>query len=224
MKILFVGAHPDDIEIGCGVLIASCVQAGWDIRFLIIGDHSEDQELRKQEQFAALVALGIPSPHVTFMGQPDGQVSVTKANVTAIRQKFTEWTPDIVVCHSDADGHQDHRATNELARGAFRKCHLLLFSVFLSAESTFDPKLLLSGTPELWETKANALKAFSSQTERLAKSSIKEWEESYYPGGRYEAFGLITQASADPATLKTLTETLPFREIIKYYQQVSVLR
>ena len=121
-RALAVGAHPDDIEFGCGGTLAKWAAAGCDIHHLVCTDGSrgtwdagEDPAqlvvTREQEQIAAAAALGGTSP-VTFLRWPDGELEAGLRQRWQICAAIRTIRPDVVVGHDPWKRyrlHPDHR-------------------------------------------------------------------------------------------------------------------
>src|SRR5215470_17087425 len=117
---LFIGAHPDDIEIGCGGTLAKMVGLGWDVWVCVLTDEADPSlaHTRRTEAQAGATACGVPLAQVLFLGAPDSHLHCDGETVNALRRLLIEQhcDPDIVITHTYADSHSDHRATHELTR------------------------------------------------------------------------------------------------------------
>jgi len=82
-RALAIGAHPDDVEFGCGATLAKWAEAGAEVRLLVLTDGSKgtwdpaaDLEAlvatRRREQDASAAVLGLAG--VDFLGVPDGEL------------------------------------------------------------------------------------------------------------------------------------------------------
>jgi LmbE family N-acetylglucosaminyl deacetylase len=121
-RALAVGAHPDDVEFGCGATLAKWAAAGCEIHHLVCTDGSKGSwdpaedvaelvAMRQKEQRAASRALG-GKGDVVFLGWPDGELEA------GIRQRWEicAWIrrirPDVVLGHDPWKRyriHPDHR-------------------------------------------------------------------------------------------------------------------
>lgn len=122
-----IGAHPDDAEFGAGGTIFNWTQQGTDATFVIVTDgsmgswdpHIDRSDLvaeRRREQAAAASILGVAS--VAWLGQPDGELQVTRGLRKAIASLIRTYRPDVVLTHDPWQRYQlhpDHRATGFLA-------------------------------------------------------------------------------------------------------------
>ncbi len=121
--VLAVGAHPDDVELGCGATLARLARAGRRVGILDLtaGEMGTrgDAEARTREARAAAAALGVAwrfclsLPDGGLQAEDDGQLA---AVVGALRAAV----PRVVLLPDDRDPHPDHAATATLIqRGAF---------------------------------------------------------------------------------------------------------
>ncbi len=124
--ILCIGAHCDDIEIGCGgALLALQERANIKIHWVVCSGTAE----RRIETTKAMEAMVRPRSRgrLVFGDFPDGRFP---ANYTALKDfvesvKQAAPKPDLVLTHERDDRHQDHRMLNELVWNTFRD-HVVL--------------------------------------------------------------------------------------------------
>lgn len=125
-EVLCLGAHCDDVEIGCGGTLALLRAARPDVRIKVVVFSSD--ALRRRESEAALERLaGGEGPlEVRCLGLQDGYLP---ASWGSIKEWFAEIRstchPDLVLTHWEGDRHQDHRLVCELTWNTFRE-HLIL--------------------------------------------------------------------------------------------------
>ncbi len=161
MKVLAVGAHPDDIELGCAATLLKHAAAGHDITLLVMtggerGPRHDRTREREQEDAARLLGA-----NVVWGGFVDTMVPSTTAAVDVVERVISEFEPDVVYTHAPSDTHQDHRATSEAVTSATRRCRRVLF--FESPTSTgFEPHVYIDVADEVAE-KADVLRAHLSQ-------------------------------------------------------------
>ena len=115
MKIVVVGAHPDDPETICGGLMALYSGLGHEVVsvYLTRGEagiegksHEESARIRTAE---ALNACNILKVRPVFIGQIDGNCEITKERYTPLLELFKKEKPDIILTHWPIDSHRDHR-------------------------------------------------------------------------------------------------------------------
>ena len=120
-RTLAIGAHPDDIEFGCGATLAKWTRAGCDAHMLVLTDGSKgtwdshaDLEalvaLRAEEQRAAAHVLGVAEVH--FLGATDGELTEDRATRARICEIVRRTRPNVVFTHDPWKPyrlHPDHR-------------------------------------------------------------------------------------------------------------------
>ena len=126
--VLAIGAHPDDIEFGCGATLLRLREEGATTYSLVLSvgerghDGSAAGQVRIEEARAA--ARVIELSDIAFHNFPDTQLHEHKEAIrVAIEDALARWQPDIIFTHNGHDVHTDHRtvfdATREAARGAY---------------------------------------------------------------------------------------------------------
>jgi LmbE family N-acetylglucosaminyl deacetylase len=140
MQVVAVGAHPDDIELGCGGTLLVHRDAGDDITLLVMTDGEigpQGAVDRRREQVEAAELLGA---RLVWGGFADGAVPDGVAAVSVIQQVVTEVGADIVYTHTVHDTHQDHRATARATFAAARRVPRVL-SYESPSSVDFEPSL-----------------------------------------------------------------------------------
>lgn len=166
-KVLFLGAHPDDIELGCGALLAH-IAGKAELLCVTLSDNQNNPKLKSlvEEHYASMAILGVPRKRVLVK-------SFETRNFPRDRQEILEYLyelsrdhrPDLVFVHSSADIHQDHRVVTEEALRAFRGVSVLGFDVFRSSYGFF-PHFLVEVEEQDVERKLNALAAYETYADK----------------------------------------------------------
>lgn len=126
LRILCLGAHSDDIEIGCGGTILRLLSEvpGCDVHWVVLGASGE--RVAEATGSANLFLGRAGTKDVTVKGFRDGFFPYSAQD---IKQFFEELkgrcNPDLVLTHYRQDLHQDHRVVSELTWNTFRN-HLIL--------------------------------------------------------------------------------------------------
>jgi LmbE family N-acetylglucosaminyl deacetylase len=121
-RALAVGAHPDDVEFGCGATLAKWAAAGCEVHHLVCTDGSKGtwdagQDLaalvaqRQEEQRAAAAALGARG-EVVFLGWPDGELASGLRQRWQVAYWIRRLRPEVVLGHDPWKRyrlHPDHR-------------------------------------------------------------------------------------------------------------------
>lgn len=129
LRLALVGAHCDDVEIGCGGMLLDLAARGAlaSADALVLASvPAREEETRK-----ALPAFTAPAPcEVTFGGLPDGRLPAHWDRVKDLMQEFAARVrPDVVLAPSPADAHQDHRLLGEMVRTVFRDHTVLHYEI-----------------------------------------------------------------------------------------------
>ncbi len=126
LTVLCLGAHSDDLEIGCGgtllKLIAQrrCVRVGWVV---FSGSKQRADEARAS---AARFLHGAAEQHIETKEFRDGFFPYVGSEVKQSFEELKEqWSPDVIFTHYRDDRHQDHRLISDLTWNTFRN-HLIL--------------------------------------------------------------------------------------------------
>lgn len=142
MKVLAIGAHPDDIELGCAGALLRHVEAGDEVTMLVMtaGDRGpQGLTSRVREQEAAAAAIGAQLVWGPF---DDGAVPQGRAAVEAVDAVVARVGADVVYAHAPNDTHQDHVAVARAALAAGRRLGRVLFYQAPSTTS-FDPTVFV---------------------------------------------------------------------------------
>ena len=184
LKLLVVGAHPDDAEIKAGGLAALYRRLGHEVRFVSVtnGETGHHQisgpplvARRRAEAKASGAVLGL---QYDVWDNPDGRLEAGLANREQVIRLIRSYRPDLVLTHRPNDYHPDHRATSVLVQDAAylltlpAMCpdvpHLERAPViaYLSDDFTrpypFDPTVVIDVAP-VWEAKVAMMHAHQSQ-------------------------------------------------------------
>jgi LmbE family N-acetylglucosaminyl deacetylase len=164
--ILAIGAHPDDIELGCGGTISAASKLGKRVIavFMSKGEQSGNPEVRPKESIEALALLGVKE--VYFGDFPDSEIPCSRLAIDFLEAFFVANKPDTVLTHTVNDIHQDHRQVGWLSVSAFRNAPRLLAYETPRVTQAFSPTYFVDIT-NCVSDKWSALKChFSQKTKR----------------------------------------------------------
>jgi LmbE family N-acetylglucosaminyl deacetylase len=126
LKILCLGAHSDDIEIGCGGLILSLIKSRGPLDVTWVVFSAPARREREARRGAAAFLKGAACTRVLIKQFRDGHFPYEGASVKAVFETLKKETaPDLVLTHHREDRHQDHRVLSDLAWNTFRD-HVIL--------------------------------------------------------------------------------------------------
>lgn len=166
MRILAIGAHPDDIEIGCGGAILYFQKyhdAKVSMLLLTRGEADRDTSVdREVEQETACEILGIDG--LFSKNLTDTAIDLRKA-VKCIESVVGKINPNVVFTHYGADTHQDHRVVADATISACRNSGNVLHYESLSSQN-FQPSMFVD-VGEFIDTKCEAVASHTSQEARL---------------------------------------------------------
>lgn len=129
-SVLAIGAHPDDVEFGCGGTLAKWAAAGCTVHHLVLTDGSKgtwnpDADVpalvttRQAEQRSAAQVLGGPAAgEVVFLGQVDGELEHSLVLRGEVARVIRQLRPQVVLAHDPWKQyrlHPDHREAGILA-------------------------------------------------------------------------------------------------------------
>ncbi|MEU9202595.1 PIG-L deacetylase family protein [Streptomyces sp. NPDC048332] len=181
LRMLVVGAHPDDVEIGLGGTIHRRAHSSWDVTVLTMsgGGNGGDPAQRRKEAHRAAEVLGA---RLFMEDLPDGSMVADRITVEAVERAVAEVTPDVVVVHSESDTHQDHRAVHRATLVACRKVARLACYQSPSATVAYRPNRFIELSEIDVEAKLAAIEAHHSQAasrwyldEDLLRSTARYW-------------------------------------------------
>jgi LmbE family N-acetylglucosaminyl deacetylase len=124
MRVLAVGAHPDDLEILCGGTLARFVAEGHQVvmAHACRGDkghgqipHAQVAEVRDREARAAAQVIGAEP---MALGFPDCELYVDEASMHRFVDMIRAAKPDLIITHHPNDYHSDHKAVTKLVTDA----------------------------------------------------------------------------------------------------------
>lgn len=187
-RVLFIGAHPDDVELGCGGTIDKLYHSGYDIRVIFLAEGTscrynkcdidsdevkEQIKLRTDCAIKSLNSLGVTS--YEFYDLPCGRLDTEPLiDINKIIEKeINSFKPDSVYTHSNTDTNKDHRIIFESTRIATRPGSktfvkdVYLYEVLSSTEWNFNelfkPSVFVELSKSNVESKVTAFDFYSSE-------------------------------------------------------------
>lgn len=168
--VLFIGAHCDDIEIGCGGTILrlrdSMPQA--EILWLILSSNEtrSREALESADRFLGKTARN----SVRIESFRDGYLPYSGGQVKDVFERVKrEISPDLIFTHHRRDLHQDHRLVSELTWNTWRNHLILEYEIPKYDGDLGQPSVFVALSPEHVERKVeNVLEVFRTQ-------AAKEW-------------------------------------------------
>lgn len=193
--VLAIGAHPDDVEIGCGGTLARHRAAGDDVTVLTLSGGSEggDAAARRAEAEAAAVELGV---RLRLADLPDTRITDGIDTIREIDAAIAAVGPTLIHTHADQDAHQDHRNISRATLVAARRVDEVLAYQAPSTTVGFRPTRFVDISDHLLP-KLASLAAYASQKairpyldDEVIVATARYWSRS--GAGRFvEAFEVM---------------------------------
>lgn len=154
LRVVCVGAHPDDPESGCGGTLSKLRTEGHEITLVYLtrgeagvknGDASATSRLRTEEALRACQTLGA---RAVFANQIDAQTSTEREQSRSFTALLASLEPDIVFTHWPLDTHRDHRNAAQLTYEAWEALGesftLVYYEVMTGVQTHhFEPNCLI---------------------------------------------------------------------------------
>lgn len=165
MKILAIGAHPDDIEIFMFGLLKVFQKRGDQIFSIVatdgaLGGDKKGEKLkikRKHETLSGLKNLSKP----IFLDIPDGELGDNPQHKTKLKKNILNIMPDLIITHSCNDYHADHRSLSLLISSAISHYVPILYCETLMGIN-FQPNYYVEIT-DVFTNKIEAIRNHHSQ-------------------------------------------------------------
>ena len=185
LDVLAIGAHPDDVELGCGGTLARLASEGRAVGILHLtrGERGTrgTPEGRQAEAEAAAAALGAKA--MDFLDCGDGGLRTGPAEEDSLIAKLRQWRPDLVLAPTPHDRHPDHTRAHQLVEAAcfyaglrhrgegepFRPAAMFAYM----QHDVWEPSFIVDVTAS-WEAKLASLRAYRSQLHQPDEKDPKE--------------------------------------------------
>ncbi len=165
MNILAIGAHPDDIEIGCSGTMMKFKDKGCRLyqMTLTCGSEDCDSDVRRQEQERAAEVMGVDD--LLWGGFKDTMLGIDiRRLIDSIENVIKKTEPAFIFVNYSKDTHQDHRYLSEATISAARNAkNILFYEVPTSID--FSPNVFVD-ISQFMERKIEALTAHASQVDK----------------------------------------------------------
>jgi len=163
-RAIAFGAHPDDVEVGAGGLVAKLVAANVRVT-IVVGSIPNRFAIRRAEAIAAAGRLGaklvLPAEeHETRLDDIPMHTLVAR-----FEQELATAAPDLAIVQSTSDVHWDHMLVHRAAMSALRRsrCDILAYATLLPAGSAPPPPTCVVDISPVIDTKLAAIAEHASQ-------------------------------------------------------------
>ena len=181
-SVLLLGAHCDDIEIGCAGTLLKLVRRNPHAEYLWITFSSTAERAAETRNAAATLLAGAASKSVRIESFPESALSTA---IVQIKRYFEDVkrtiAPELIFTHYRHDLHQDHRLVNELTWNTFRNHTILEYEI-----PKFDGDL---GVPNVFVPLANS--ELNTKIELLLESFPSQQSRSWFTRSTFEAIARL---------------------------------
>jgi bacillithiol biosynthesis deacetylase BshB1 len=176
LDVLAIGAHPDDVELGCGGTLALLAQQGRRVGIVHLtrGERGTRGTAAEREDEARAAAAALGAVELAFLDCGDGALRTGEAEEDALIGVLRAFCPDLVLGPTPRDRHPDHGRAHALVEAACFYAGLTnrarergaphrpaaVFSYM--QHDPFEPSFIVDVTPA-WEAKMASLAAYRSQ-------------------------------------------------------------
>ncbi len=178
-NVLFLGAHPDDIELGCGGTLIKHVQRGDNVYALIFtnGERGIPENVlkdgvdRQQESLQALKLANVPFSNIYFLQYPDTELWQHRQDVMNTISKFCEtFQIQLIYTHTNKAQHQDHVTIfDETMRGAKKAWGIMAYESLGATNPSFSPNMFVDVT----DVMAKKIAMLNYHKSQVCKSYLK---------------------------------------------------
>ncbi len=128
-RILCLGAHSDDLEIGCGGTILKLLGQHKNAHVQWVVFSSDRTRAKEARQSAELFLNKAAKKEITIKSFRDGFLPYTGTQVKVFFEGLKSFAPDLILTHYRHDLHQDHRLLCELTWNTFRDHTILEYEI-----------------------------------------------------------------------------------------------
>jgi LmbE family N-acetylglucosaminyl deacetylase len=129
LKILCLGSHSDDIEIGCGGTIIRLAEQYPDSTFYWVVFSVTGARATEAKCAAVRFTSSATLAELVLKTFPDGFLPFVGSEVKAVFEELKAISPDLIFTHNRKDAHQDHRLIGELTWNTFRDHFILEYEI-----------------------------------------------------------------------------------------------
>jgi LmbE family N-acetylglucosaminyl deacetylase len=175
-RVLAFGAHPDDLEVGAGGLLARLAAEGADVTLAIVSIPSNTEQ-RRREAYAGADVLDAE----LFILYEEKPCRVEDIPMHELVRRFDnivgDVRPDLVITHSANDLHWDHSLVNRATVSALRRTPCDLLAFLSSPEMNAQARAIgqcFADISKTMDTKIRAISAHESQVPKLDLESSRD--------------------------------------------------
>ena len=184
-SILAIGAHPDDVELGCSGTLLKFRSQGADVDIVVARDDNapkpsvhRDRTQMIEEYKKSQEVLGIPFHIMTNPITEDGRpiLDWNSTTISAMDEIVTRKDYDLIITHSPGDHHNDHVNTFRIVNSSLRRYHGEFWCMeeapYNNKNKEFQPNIFVDITGFI-DKKINSISCYSSYFDETLLHNIK---------------------------------------------------
>ena len=196
-RILCLGAHPDDIEIGCGGTILKIIDELPKAEFCWVVFSGSKSRAKEALQSATAFLNQIKLKHIDIQDFRESYFPFVGASIKDCFEKLkSNYSPDLILTHTKKDAHQDHRLISDLTWNTYRDNLIMEYEIPKFDGDLQTPNLYVHLNENIVQKKVKLIcNLFQSQTKKqwFSKETFKSimrirGVESNSPSKYAEAF------------------------------------
>jgi LmbE family N-acetylglucosaminyl deacetylase len=158
LKALFLGAHSDDIELGCGGTVLRLAEDGQDLDFYWVVFAASPLRRTEAESSASAFLKKVRKKEVIIKNFKESFFPYVGSEIKGFFEDLKRSvTPDVVFTHFQHDLHQDHRVISELTWNTFRDHFILEYEIVKYDGDLGHPNVFVHLSEEIIARKCNLL-------------------------------------------------------------------
>lgn len=228
-RVLAIGAHPDDVEIGCGGALLEHRRRGDDITVLTMshGQVGGPETARVGESMLAARSLGA---QLFIADLPDTRIDPGVDTIRLLESVVQGVDPTVIYVHSKHDNHQDHRAVHAAVVSAARRVPRIYAYESPSATNDFAPTKFVP-IDRVMTHKVDLLGLFATQNERsylepeLVIAGARYWARHLAPRARYaEPFEVLRTFTTSAGRTRATSAPPPHAPVVAMPAALGVVQ
>ena len=177
-RLLCIGAHSDDIEIGVGATVLRVLRDSPNVEILWCVLSGNEQRHGEARTAASMLCEACKQKTLVLTGFPDAYFPAHQREIKQVfEQQLKPFNPDLILTHYRDDRHQDHRVVSELTWNTFRSHQIWEYEIPKWDGDLIQPNLYVPAEPGDVAKKIQTLMAaFGAATRSFHHGCLVTWK------------------------------------------------